>query len=242
MSLYEIRGLREWIDDYGNFELYEELPLKSRMTFQLGQFYKAHVKYPLVAPPKVLELEKYDPLDESKTTYKIKKFDAESQSQSHFPIKSLNLRSNERLYILKGKPRTVITLGYIETEWHEQEKDKLVLCLPIASFKPRHTVEQIISIQLFEVSHLFYIKPSPKGANKEGAARFELIQPIQSGELQPVKNTHNSPFKLSSCALKLLFNHFAKFLFGKPLYEEIEGEIAAFRDLIREVLKNDMEK
>lgn len=237
MSYYEIRGLREWISDLGEFELYEDLPMKSRLDFQNGQFYEAHVKYPLVAPPIVLQLENYDPMDESNTIFKIAKFDKNSQRQSQFPMKSLNLRSNERLYILAGKPRTVIVLGSVKSEWLEAREEKIVLCLPIASFHLRHTMEQIISIQLFKIPHLFYIKPSDKGARKESATRFELIQPIQVGELQPVKNAHSSVFKFSSYGFKLLLNHLAKFLSNKPIYEKLDQEVTAFRDLIEEDLE-----
>ena len=238
MDSYEIRGMKEWISDLGGFQLYEELPMGSRMDFQNGQFYEAHVKYPLVAPPKVLELVSYDSEEESKTTFQITTFHRDSQKQTEFPIKSLNLRSDERLYILTGKPRTVIVLGYVESEWFEISKEKIVLCLPIASFKRRHTPEQIISIQLFEMPHLFYIKPLKVGPYLESAARFELIQPIQTGELQPVKNVSNFPFKFSHYGFKLLLNHLTKFLSNKPLDGELDKEIMAFRDLVREEMRN----
>ena len=236
MTHYGIRGVRDWIDNILGFELYDELPMGSRLDFQVGQFYCAHVKYPLVSPPKVLELENYDPIDDSKTTFRITNFDEKVQAQGHFPIKSLDLRSDERLYILAGKPRTVIVLGNVESEWRGK-KDKIVLCLPVASFHTQHTSDDIVSIQLFEIPHLFYIKPSRKGAFLEGAARFELVQPIQKGELQPVKNASNSIFKLSSDGFKLLLNHFVKFLSDNPISHKLNSEIAAFRDLIREELK-----
>jgi len=237
MIHYEIRGLRDWIDNILGFELYDELPMGSRVDFQTGQFYSAHVKYPFVSPLKVLELENYDAEDEGKTTYKIASFDEKVQAQSHFPIKSLNLRSDERLYILVGKPRTVIVLGNVESEWlkkNNKKKDKIVLCLPVASFHEQHSADDIVSIQLFEIPHLFYIKPAKKGAFLEGAARFELIQPVQIGELQPVKNSNNLPFKLSSDPLKLLFNHFLKFSYGVPLSSDLDSDIGAFRDLMKQ--------
>lgn len=237
MNFYEVKGIEAWISDLGGFELYQELPMESRMDFQSGQFYEAHVKYPLAAPAKVLELVNYDPEDESQTVFKITKFTKGTQGQTQFPIKSLNLRSDERLYILAGKPRTVIVLGYVESEWLEARKEKLVLCLPIASFKRRHTTEQIISIQLFEIEHLFYIKPVKAGPNLESAARFELIQPIQVGDLQPVKNANGSCFKLSSSGFKLLLNHLTKYLSGGPLDKELDKEISAFRDLMSEELR-----
>ncbi len=236
MAYHKIRGIKDWIDSLIGFELYDELPMGSRLDFQVGQFYSAHVKYPLVSPPKVLELQNYDPIDESKTTFKITNFDEKAQAQSQFPIKSLDLRSNERLYVLAGKPRPVIVLGNVESEWRGK-KDKIVLCLPVASFHTQHTSDDIISIQLFEIPHLFYIKPSRKGTFLEGAARFELVQPIQKGELQPVKNANRSIFKLSSDGFKLLLNHFVKFLLNNPISYKLDSEITAFRDLIREELK-----
>ncbi len=240
MTHYGIRGVRDWVDSLLGFELYDELPIGSRLDFQVGQFYSAHVKYPLVSPPRVLELQNYDPIDESKTTFKITSFNVNAPTQSQFPIKSLNLKSNERLYVLAGKPRTVIVLGNVESEWlkkKNKKKDRIALCLPVASFHFQHTVQDIVSTQLFEIPHLFYIKPVKKGPSLEAAARFELIQPIQIGELQPIKNINHLPFKLSSDALKLLFNQFLKFSYGVPLSTALDSEIIAFRDLIREDLK-----
>ncbi|GFP40235.1 hypothetical protein HKBW3S47_01931, partial [Candidatus Hakubella thermalkaliphila] len=43
----------EWISNISGFEVYKELELSERMSFQIGQFYLGPVKYPLT-PPKVL--------------------------------------------------------------------------------------------------------------------------------------------------------------------------------------------
>ena len=236
--LFLIRGIKDWIDGPGlcGIDLYDELPLGSKNDFQVGQFYATHIKYPLAVPTKVLELARYDPTNEENTSFRITNFNKNSTGQTQFPVKSLNLKSDERLYVLAGKLRTIIILGYVESEWIVGQKEKIILCLPIASFHRQHTFEHIISIQLFEVPHLFYIKPSNKGPYSEGSARYELIQPVQTSELQPVTNSNNLPFKLSSSAFKLLINHLIKFLYGKPLDEKLEEDIKAFHDIIREDL------
>ena len=80
------------------------------------------------------------------------------------------------------------------------------------------------------------------GPNHEGVARFELIQPIQAGELQPVTNSNRVPFKLSSGGFNLLLNHLAKFLSGEPLDKELDKEISAFRDLVKQELETFKDK
>jgi hypothetical protein len=236
MEFYDIRGLKEWINDLGEFELYEELPIGERMKFHRGQFYTAHVKYPFSAPPMVLEIKEDDSDSEEDITFTISEYDKDSNEQTHIPIREIGLRSNERLYILKGKPRTVIVLGYVESAWFASKKEKLVLCLPVASFKVRHSFEDITAIQLFQIPHLFYIKPVLGGPDREGAARFELIQPVQVGELQPITNSKNLPFRLSSRGYKLILNQIAKFLCNVPLDHELEKDIKAYQELMNDEL------
>lgn len=234
---YEIRGSSYWISDLGGFDVYEELPLGDEMAFKPGQFYNTHIKYPWSGATKVLELENKDPENESKTTFVITDYKKDSDKQSNFPIKSLNLRSTDRLYILAGKPRPVIVLGYVKSDWLENTEEEIILCLPISSFKYHHTPENILYIQGFNFSHLFYLKPVPKGIYYESAARFELIQPIQKDELRPITNSNKNPFKLSNYTFKLLINHLFKFLYRKPFDEDLEKELKVYSEILTEEIQ-----
>jgi len=231
------RGI-DWIID----EVYEELELQERMSFKIGQLYRAFVKYPLT-PPKVLQLEFYNPEKEEDTVFKITNYNPNDNLQMNLPLKFLNLQSDDRLFILQGKERPVIVLGYCETDWlynyrlNTGKVEKIVLCLPVFRFKDRHSQEYIIKTQAFLFPNLFYISPSSKGIIYESAARFELIQPIHKADMQPLKNANNKPFKLSDETLKLLWNHLSLFLSMTPLDEPLQQDIEAYKKLVLEILE-----
>jgi len=232
MPEQSVRGIVEWIDDFCGCDFYEEIS-SNDTNFHIGQFMKGHVKYPLCAFPKVLELINYDPTNELNSIFKIVDYDPCSAHQRLLPIKQLNLRSTDRLFITPGKTRTVILLRIIENIWMEDEKVNLALCLPTASFKPYHPTNFILNIQLFNCPQYFYIKASDKGAREESAARFDLIQYLLLDHLEPVKNDNsNSNFKLSSFMLKFMFNHLSKYVFSKPYDKILDEEMVAFRDIM----------
>jgi len=231
------RGV-DWISDIAGFEVYEELEMQDRMFFKLGQVYFAPVKYPLT-PPKVLQPEVYNPEKEENTVFKITNYSPDSPSQE-IPLKFLNLKSDDRLFILQGKRRPVIVLGCCEADWLFNQKlslgsvEKMVLCLPVFTFKDRHSQEYIVKTQAFLFPNLFYIDPSPKGIRQEGAARFELIQPIHKADMQPLKNVYNRPFKLSDYTLKLLWNQLSIFLSVTPLDKLLQEDLKTYQKLILE--------
>jgi len=233
----------EWISDIAGFEVYEGLELRDRMSFEVGQVYLAPVKYP-ITPPKVLRLEpeSYNPEREEDTQFTMTNYETASADQE-IPLKFLNLKSDDRLFVLQGKKRPVIVLGCCESDWLYNHKlgsghtDKLVLCLPVFTFKDRHTQDYIIKIQAFLISNLFYISPSPKGIHLEGAARLELIQAIHKADMQPLKNVNNKPFKLSNYTLQLLWNQLSLFLSMTPLDESLQRDLKAYQELALEKLK-----
>lgn len=228
----------DWISDIAGFEVYEQLEIQDRMSFKVGQVYFAPVKYPLT-PPKVLQPEDYNPEREEDTVFKITNYNPDNPSQE-IPLKFLNLKSDDRLFLLQGKRRPVIILGCCEADWLFNQKlnsgliEKMILCLPVFAFKDRHTQEYIIKTQAFLFPNLFYINPSPKGIHQESAARFELIQPIHKGDMQPLKNVDNKPFKLSDYTLKLLWNQLSLFLSVTPLDESLQEDLKEYQKLILE--------
>ena len=227
----------EWISDICDFEVYQELELKDSMSFQIGQIYVGPIKHPF-SPPKVLQCEYFDPSNEQNCRFSISKCDLNEPKQN-IPIKSINLQSDERLYILQGKNRPVIILGYCHTAWGysattKKGKEKLILCLPLFTFKPRHIQEYMIKILLFDIPNLFYLESSGKGLFHDSAARFELIQPIHKVDLSAWKNSNSKPIRLSDDTLKLLWNHLSIFLSSKPLYEDLQEDLKAYAEMIKE--------
>lgn len=212
-------------------QFYELLDKKDSWAFQPGQLYFTHVVYPR-SYPTILKLEKYDPRGETKSRFSIKRYS--SGDEKHYPVKKLNLRADEMFYIYTGKIRPVVILGYVESEWFETTQ-KVFLCAPVFSFKPRHSQEYIIKIQAFVYSYLFYLPKDPKGCYEESAIRFELIQPIMKGFLQPYLDLiDKKPVSLTQNAYWLLLNHLSKFLSGKPIDKEIEEDIIAYQELLLE--------
>jgi len=232
MSNLDIRGFEDWIDQICNYDCYEEIPCTDD-NYYVGQFFSTHIRYPFIQSPKVLEIEKFDPNDEMQTLFRIAEYDPLSENQRIRPIRQLNLRSTDRLYISRGKVRTVILLKIVEHLWMEDETAKLALCLPLSSFKLRTDARVIIKTQLFDFPQYFYIKPSDMGPREESAARLDLIQYVCLDHIKSVQNDRSGlNFKLSSFTLKLLLNHLSKYLLNKPLDETLEEEIKAFHDIL----------
>lgn len=231
----------EWITDILGDSPYEELDIADRMAFKMGQIYWTPIKYPFT-PPIVLKTDKYDPTDESKTTFMLCQYNVDDTSQQ-LPIKSMKLRSDDRLFILQGKKRLAIVLGACETNWgynHILEKgkeEKLVLCLPIFPFKNRHDQKFIIDVQKFDYPNYFYIIPSPGSGLEEGAARLELIQPIHKGDMQPYKSVNEKPLKLSDSLMKMLVYHISRY-FALNTLNELDDDLNAYRQIINEKLKS----
>lgn len=228
----------DWISDIAGFDIYEELAMKERMSYKAGQLYSAPIKYPLT-PPKVLQLESYDPIKEENTTFNISNYKSDEPLQE-MPLKFLNLKSDDRLFILQGKKRPVIVLTCCHIDWlyntslESGIKEQMVLCLPVFTFKDRHTQEYIVKIQAFLFPNLFYLSSSSQGIFKESAARFELIQPIHKGDMQPLKNVNNKPFRLSDNTLKLLYHQLSIFLSISPLNESLQQDLMAYQQIIFE--------
>lgn len=214
-------------------EYYASLKSDEGGAMKLGQFYFTHVVYPQDYP-QILRLIKYNPKEESKSTFTIKHYS--SGDEHHYPIKELNLRKDEMHYIYTGKIRLIIVLGYVESEWLGSDKlQKILLCAPVFSFKPAHNQEMVIRTQAFDFPNLFYFPASPNGCSQESAVRFEMVQPIMSGYLQPFYNRlNNKPIMLSEIAYRLLVVHLIKFLCGEIIDKDINKEILAYRELLLE--------
>lgn len=204
--------------------------------YKPGQLCFTHVVYPQPYP-RILKPEKINSRDETKSTFAIKPYS--SGDEKHYPIKILNLRTDEMFYIYTGKMRSAIILGYIESEWFES-KQNVLLCAPIFSFKDRHSQEFIIKTQTFIYPSLFYLPANPRGCYEESAVRFELIQPIMDGYIQPYRNKiDNKLISLTKDAYWYLINHLLKFICGRPIDKELEEYVNIYQQLLLESLENE---
>ena len=137
-------------------------------------------------------------------------------------------------YIYTGKIRPVIISGYVESKWFGTMQ-KVFLCAPVFSFKPRHSQEYIIKAQAFSYPYLFYLPKNPNGCYEESAVRFELIQPIMKGFLNPYLDLiDKKPVSLTKDAYWLLLNQLSKFISEKPIDEQIEENTRVYQKLLLE--------
>lgn len=201
-----------------------------------GQIVVAHTVYP-PTEPWILKVINYNAFDASKSQYEAKRF--QPTDRSHMPIAELGLRSDENYYLYKGKERPLIVVRAIGSRWLTPLHDEtLYACAPIFSFKPRHNEEFRIKTMGFDFSNLFYLPSDANGCTEEGAARFELMQPIARKSLHSYfKGSPSQPVALSDEAFALWVNHFGRFLLSKDLDKQICEQIDAYRALVLEALQ-----
>ena len=200
-----------------------------------GQIVVAHTVYP-PTEPWILKVLNYNAFDESKSLYVAKRY--ETDDRSHMPIAELGLRSDENYYLYKGKERPLIVVRGIGSRWLNSLYDEsLYACVPILSFKPRHKDDFRIKTMGYCNPDLFYLPPDAHGCTEEGAARFELMQPIARKSLHNYfKGLPSRPVALSDEAFALFVNHLGRFLLARDLDPQICEQIDAYRSLVVEAL------
>jgi hypothetical protein len=200
-----------------------------------GQVVVGHTVYP-PSEPWILKVVNYNAFDESKSQYVAKRYDKDDRS--HIPISELGLRSDENYYLYIGKERPLIVVQGIGSRWLNPLHDEsLYLCIPIFTFKPRHTDAFRLKTMGFCYPSLFYLPADINGCAEEGAARFELMQPIGRKALRNYfRGAVSRPVALSDEAFALFVNHLGRFLHGKELDTQICEGIDTYRTLVLEQL------
>jgi len=201
-----------------------------------GQLVVAHNVYP-TEQPWIIEVLHYHPTNESLCQYRVKRYSA-SEDRSHMPIAELGLRMDENYYLYIGKERPLIVVREIRSRWLNPLHDEgLVACVPIFSFKPRHNEVFRLKSMGFCYPNLFYLPSDPNGCTEEGAARFELMQPIARRALHRfLKGSPSQPVALSDGAFALFINHLGRYLLEKNLDEQICQDIDSYHDLVLEAV------
>jgi len=165
----------------------------------------------------------YDPINEEKSTWYARKYDLKySVSNSSYVMKYFKLEKDERLITTNGKGRPVILLKYATDSWwnpmNTAQHEKSWLCIPIFSYKDRHSQEYVLNEQCLKNPVSFYIPSwyeTNPGLNMESSARFQAIQMVKEEHLTPLKRMCFSPepqmsrpFGLTKTGLELLMYHF----------------------------------
>jgi hypothetical protein len=203
-----------------------------------GQIVSAHTVYP-PNDPLILKVINYNAFDSSKSEYEVKRYQA--ADRSHMPIAELKLRSDENYYLYVGKERPLIVVKGIGSRWLNPLHDEsLYACVPIFSFKGRHTEGSRIRAMGFDYSNLFYLPSDANGLIQESAARFELMQPIGRKALHNyLTGSPPKPIALSDEAFALFVNHLGRFLLSKDLDKDICEQLDAYRGLVLEQLEKE---
>jgi len=209
-----------------------------------GQIVSAHGVYP-PDEPWIVKVHAYDGFNPNNCRYEIKRF--EVGDRSHFPIAELQLRSEENLYVYKGKERPFVVLGVIKSRWANPLYEEVTFsCAPLFSFKPKHADEFKIRCAAFCYPDLFYLPAENDGCSMESAVRFEYIQPIARKALRNYfAGDPSRPVALTDEAFALFVNHLAKFLFKCELDKGVCSEMGSYRDLVLgelEAAKNRVER
>jgi hypothetical protein len=206
-----------------------------------GQLVMAHTVYPPPAPW-IVKVLRYDASDHTRSLYQVKRY--EEDDRSHMPIAELQLRKDENYYVYIGKERPLVVVGAIKSKWGNPLKpENLFVCVPVFSFKPRHTDEFRIETIGFRYPNLFYLPSDPNGCSESSVARFELAQPISRQALHnffsgfPLK-----PTALSDEAFALFLNHLGRFWMRRDIDKVVCEQIDIYRDLVLDELAKIREK
>ena len=193
--------------------------------------------------------DKYDPIHEEHSTWKIARFlDGTRYNRfPHRPYKTFQLETSDDLLVLKCKIRPVLVIKKIESDWRIPNKYffNSWLCLPLFSYKKRHSQQYVLLDQMFQVPHRFYFPPGIPGLNEECAGLINELQCIPQLNLYPKKCfcdisdfKMDRPIKLSDNAFHAVIGHIAQFLPGII----VSGESFKWYDFFKELVNEEMVK
>jgi len=215
-------------------------------TFLPGQFCSAVAWY-VKRKRWYLEEHQYKPHDEPNSTWYVRELQSTlPPSKTSFVTKFFELEKDEHLITTNSKIRPVILLNKKLSDWwnpiNVSQHVPYWLCLPLFSYKDRHSQEYVLNHQRLFDPAVFYIPgfySSQPGVEVESAARFHAIQMTTEAHLIllkrfcPIKGIEmRRPFKLSSLGLRLMLYHFYK---GLNIFTELDNpktEYALFTEQI----------
>ena len=244
-DLYDtiISGINERGENFYKF-------IKNSENFSPGQIVWAPVWYEKL-DRWYLTSAHYDAMNEAGSTWFVNKMEnSPSSTNDQFVMKYFRLEKNEQMYSLPGKVRSNLLVKNTHSDWlcHSREPTYWY-CIPIFSYKDRHTANFVRKDQKLESTERFYMPPSyneEPGMNTESCLRFDSAQMVDERLLQPMKllspkKKMKLPVSLSITALKVVMFHFVKSL---NLFSEFtrDGENQNMYDLFSEFVLDEFQK
>lgn len=212
--------MQSWIGDF-----YQRVPPEEHYSFHMGQFYWAPIPYvPPCSPLHILDIQSYDPLNESRISFKIVPATKNVFKDRHVPIKALEWQTDEEIIPLRAKKRPVVI---ISQEQHDvaavRTPDDLVtyLVAPVYSITPDHDPAFVARIKHLEYNQFFYLAEDSRFNRREAFARLDRIQPAHKRLMEPI------PVRLSESAWMLLKAWVIYYLTGEldELIADIRSEL-----------------
>lgn len=194
----------------------------------------------------ILKLEEasYQSIEEEKSTFTIVKDRAGSRRRlPHRPYKTFQLEADDDLMVLKGKNRPVITIKKVLCDWRfpNTRFASLWLCLPIYSYRDRHSQPYVIEDQKLNVPHRFYFPSGIPGLEREGAGLINELQCIPEKNLIPYnaycdigETGIDRPVVLTNDAFQVVIGHVAKLFPGVDIFGDSITRYNFFKGLMLE--------
>ena len=229
-----------------------------------GNFYEWIIQEGRTAPPEVEEKSicmgpvhykdddvltlvenQYDPINEEESTWKITSFHEGTRHERlpHRPYRVFQLETEDDLLVYKCKIRPVVVIKKIESDWRMPHNYifNTWLCLPLYSYKGRHSQQYVLSDQKLENSQRFYFPPGVPGIINECSGLLNELQSIPERNLYPKKCFCDSveprmdrPIKLSDKAFQAVVGHIAQLLPGISISGDAYDWYNFFKELVVE--------
>jgi hypothetical protein len=88
-----------------------------------------------------------------------------------------------------------------------------------------------------EMPHLFYLPSHPAGVLEPSALRFEHIQPVAAGGVEPLLRGNLQRSLLSEEAWAILQHRLHYFITGRILDSELEETLTAYRECLNDAYR-----
>lgn len=236
----DVKGMSEIYDlvaeQLSDSHFVEWIP-SNAASFSKGQFCLATVSY---AKRKQWYLEEanYDAYNEANSTWYVREMVGPyPETEREIVKKHFEIENDERLVTTNSKVRPVILIQRSRSDWlnpkNSQQHVATWLCLPLFTYKPRHSQAYVLDDQRLNSSIRVYIPPAYSrcpGPPSESAARFLALQMLPETGLMAMKcysleKKMSVPYRLSKLALRVVMYHLYSTL---DLFEELDDAGAQY--------------
>ena len=167
--------------------------------------------------------DRYDSMDELQSTWKLCHFSKGLRERRlpHRPYKLFNLETDDDLVVVKCKIRPVLLIRDVSSDWRVPGNMARLhhtwLCLPIFTYKPRHSQTYVLKDQSLQLPHHFYFPPGTPGLDEEGVGKLTELQFIPEQNILARKKMCDAermqlPFCLTEEAYQSVIGHMARLL------------------------------